>query len=140
MARPYSVDLRKRVLEYIDETKDKTGTNQLFKVGIATIYRWIARKTQTGNVTPSAKKAYKKKINDQELIAYVKQNPDHFLSEIANHFGTTLQAIFYALKRLKIKKRLLSIRREALSKAGIAAKFDSRSSTDSRQCKLSQIN
>ena len=116
MGKPYSVDLRKRVLEYIDETQDKIKASQLFKVGIATIYRWIARKTQTGNVIPSPKKAYKKKIDDQKLVTYVMQNPDHFLSEISNHFGTTLQAVFYALKRLKItrKKRLLSIRREAL--------------------------
>lgn len=105
MAKPYSVDLRKRVLEYIDETKDKVKASQLFKVGIATIYRWIARKIQTGSVTPSSKKAYKKKIDDQKLVAYVTKNPDHFLSEIANHFGTTLQAIFYALKRLKITRK-----------------------------------
>jgi putative transposase len=116
MAKPYSLDLRKRVLEYIEETKDKAKASEFFKVGIATIYRWIARKTQTGNVTPSPKKTYKKKIDNQKLITYVTQNPDHFLSEIANHFGTTLQAIFYALQRLKItrKKRLLSIRREVL--------------------------
>ena len=116
MGKPYSEDLRKRVLEYIDETKDKVKASQLFKVGIATIYRWIARKTQTGSITPSPKKAYKKKIDNQRLIAYVTQNPDHFLSEIANHFGTTLQAVFYALQRLKItrKKRLLSTRRKAL--------------------------
>jgi predicted DNA-binding protein YlxM (UPF0122 family) len=38
----------------------------------------------------------------------IEQNPDHFLSEIAKHFNLSLQAIFYALKRLKItrKKRL----------------------------------
>lgn len=105
MAKPYSVDLRKRVVEYIEETKDKTKASQLFKVGIATIYRWIARKKQTGNVEPSPKKSYKKKIDDQQLISYVEQNPDHFLSEIAGHFGTTLQAIFYALQRLRITRK-----------------------------------
>lgn len=114
MAKPYSVDLRRRVLEYIEETADKTKASQLFKVGIATIYRWIARKKQSGNVEPSPKKAYKKKIDDQKLIAYVEQNPDHFLFEIATHFNTTLQAIFYALQRLKItrKKRLRFTRKE----------------------------
>lgn len=114
MARPYSVDLRNRVLAYIEETKDKAKASRLFRVGIATIYRWMARKRQTGNVRPSPRKAYKKKIDDQKLIVYVEQNPDHFLSEIASHFGTTSQAIFYALKRLKItrKKRPRSIRKE----------------------------
>ncbi len=114
MARPYSVDLRKRVLEYIQKTADKTKASQLFGVGIATIYRWIARKAKTGNVEPSANKVYKKKIDDEKLIAYMKQHPDHFLSEIAVHFKTSLQAIFYALQRLKItrKKRLRFTRKE----------------------------
>ena len=48
MARPYSVDLRRRVLAYIEKTADKTKANQIFKVGIATIYRWIARQKQKG--------------------------------------------------------------------------------------------
>jgi len=114
MAKPYSVDLRRRVLEYVEETADKTKASQLFKVGTATIYRWIARKKQSGNLEPSPKKAYKKKIDDQELIAYIEKNPDHFLLEIAAHFNTTLQAIFYALQRLKItrKKRLRFTRKE----------------------------
>lgn len=105
MVRPYSVDLRRRVLEYVEETADKTKASQLFKVGIATVYRWIARKTRSGNIEPSPKKAYKKKIDDQKLIAYVEKNPDHFLIEIATHFNTTLQAIFYALQRLKITRK-----------------------------------
>lgn len=105
MVRPYSLDLRKRVLEYVEETKDKTKASQLFKVGIATIYRWIARKTQTGNIEPSPSKPYKKKIDDQQLVAYLEAHPDHFLSEIAAHFKTTLQAIFYALQRLKITRK-----------------------------------
>ena len=114
MVRPYSTDLRKRVLDYVEETKDKIKATQLFKVGIATIYRWIARKTQTGNVEPSPSKSYKKKIDDQKLIAYLEQHPDHFLSEIAAHFNTTLQAVFYALQRLNIsrKKRPRFTRRE----------------------------
>lgn len=114
MTKPYSVDLRKRVLGYIEETGDKTKACQLFKVGIATVYRWIALKNQSGDVEPSPRKIYKKKINDQELIAYMEKNPDHFLFEIATQFKTTPQAIFYALKRLKItrKKRLRSTRKE----------------------------
>lgn len=114
MARSYSVDLRKRVLGYIEQTADKTKASQLFKVGIATIYRWIVREKQNGNVEPSPRKVYNKKIDDQKLIAYVEKYPDHFLSEIATNFNVSLQAIFYALKRLKItrKKRLRFTRKE----------------------------
>jgi transposase len=113
MPKPYSIDLRKRVLQYLEENNDKMKASQLFQVGIATVYRWIKRKKQRGNVEPLKKKSSYKKIDDQKLIAYVEQNPDHFLSEIAKHFNLSLQAIFYALKRLKItrKKRLRFIRK-----------------------------
>jgi len=59
-----------------------------------------------------------KKINDELLIKYIQEHPDHFLSEIGKHFSLTPQTIFYALKRLKItrKKRLLSIRKEMKKK------------------------
>ncbi|MDP3588065.1 MAG: IS630 transposase-related protein, partial [Sulfuricurvum sp.] len=62
MGKPYSTDLRKRVLEYIEETKDKVKASQVFKVGIATIYRWIARKTQTGSVTLLLKSLIRRRL------------------------------------------------------------------------------
>ncbi len=75
MGKPYSVDVRTRVLNYIAETKDKVQASQVFHVGLATIYRWIARQEATGNVNPSPKKAYKKKIEDEKLKAYIAEHP-----------------------------------------------------------------
>ncbi len=114
MPKPYSTDLRKRVLQYLEKEGDKMNASRFFQVGIATIYRWVARKRQSGTIEPLKKRNTYRKIDDQKLIAYVEQYPDHFLSEIAKHFGLTPQAIFYALRRLKItrKKRPRSIRRE----------------------------
>lgn len=114
MPKSYSVDLRERVLNYLEMNPDKKAASHLFQVGIATIHRWVARKKLTGNVQPLRRKYAYKKIDDEKLIEYVQTHPDHFLSEIAKHFGLTLQAIFYALKRLKItrKKRRHSIKRE----------------------------
>jgi len=119
MPKFYSLDLRQRVLKYLENNNDKRAASRLFQVGIATIYRWVARQKATGNVLPLRRPYAYKKIDDEKLIAYVEAHPDHFLSEIAHHFGLTLQAIFYALKRLKItrKKSLRSIRKEA-SKPG----------------------
>jgi transposase len=79
MPKPYSIDLRQRVLQYLEKTDDKMKASQLFQVGIATIYRWVARRKQNGNIEPLTRKSTYKKIDDQKLIAYVEQNPDHFL-------------------------------------------------------------
>ena len=116
MPKPYSTDLRKRVLQYLEKDNDKRKASQFFQVGIATIYRWVARKKQSGTIDPLKKRNTYRKIDNQKLIAYVEQNPDHFLSEIAKHFGLTPQAIFYALRRLKItrKKRPRFTKKEML--------------------------
>jgi transposase len=102
MPKSYSLDLRERVVNHLEKNPDKKAASSLFQIGIATIYRWVNRKKSKGNIEPIRRKYAYKKIDDQKLIEYVDANPDHFLSEIANHFDLTLQAIFYALKRLKI--------------------------------------
>jgi putative transposase len=114
MPKPYSVDLRKRVLAYLEVNNDKRSAAEIFKVGIATIYRWIVRKKEKGHIQPTQRKYAYKKIDDQKLIDYVETYPDHFLSEIADHFCMTPAGIFRALKRLKItrKKRLRFTRKE----------------------------
>jgi predicted transcriptional regulator len=49
---------------------------------------------------------------------FIREDPDAYLREIAEKFGTTLQAAFYAYKRLKIslEKRPLTTRREMRQK------------------------
>ena len=105
MPKSYSIDLRERVLQYLEKNKNRKAASLLFQVGIATIYRWISRKKEKGNVEPLRRLWVYKKIDDQKLIDYIEKNPDHFLSEISNHFNLTPQAIFYALKRLKITRK-----------------------------------
>ena len=114
MLKYYSLDLRERVLSYLEKNADKKEASLLFQVGVATIYRWVARKKAKGHVEPKRRKYAYKRIDDQKLIEYVEANPDHFLSEIGENFNLTPQAIFYALKRLKItrKKRLRFTRKE----------------------------
>jgi transposase len=105
MPKSYSVDLRERVLQYLEKNKNRETASLLFQVGIATIYRWISLKKEKGSVEPLRRPYAYKRIDDQKLIDYVEKNPEHFLSEISQHFNLTPQAIFYALKRLKITRK-----------------------------------
>lgn len=114
MPKAYSIDLRERVLSYLEANKDKKAVSDLFQVGIATVYRWVSRKKEKGHIEPIRRKYAYKKIDDQKLIDYVETHPDQFLSEIAAHFNLTPPGIFRALKRLKItrKKRQRFIKKE----------------------------
>lgn len=45
------------------------------------------------------------KIDSDNLKAYVRNHPDAFLNEIAEHFGVTSPAVHAAMKRLKITRK-----------------------------------
>ena len=114
MPKYYSLDLREKVLEYVGKHGDKKAASEVFQIGIASVYRWVAQKKEKGHLLPKRRKYAYKKVDDQKLIDYVNTYPDRFLSEIGDHFNLTPQTIFYALKRLKItrKKRPRCIRKE----------------------------
>jgi len=111
MPKPYSVDLREKVLEYLKKVKNKKAASKIFGVGIATVYRWVAQYKKKGNVKPKKKLHSFKRVDLEELKIFIENNPDLFLSEIGEHFSVSPQAIFYACKRAKItrKKRRPSI-------------------------------
>ena len=113
MPKPYSVDLRKRVLQHLERFPNRKEASRLFQLSIETVYRWLRCKKNEGRIQPLKRKYAFKRIDDQALIDYVQAHPDHFLSEIAKEFKVSLQSIFYALRRLKItrKKRLRYIER-----------------------------
>ena len=63
------------------------------------------------------RKSSSRKIDDQELRLFVREHPDAYLREIAEQFGTTLEAEFYGCKRLKI-----SLKKDPLLREGIGEK------------------
>ena len=86
MCKAYSVDLRERVLDYLERNNDKKVASQLFKVGIATIYRWIRQQKEKGHIEPHRREYVYRKLDYNLLARYVKDHPDHFLLEIADYF------------------------------------------------------
>ena len=112
LAKAYSIDLRERVLKSLEKHTHKV-VSELFGVSTRTIYRWSKQKKETGSLEPLKREFAYKKIDYEKLKKYTEEHPDQFLSEIAEHFSVTLQAIFYAFKKLKItrKKRQVSIKK-----------------------------
>lgn len=109
----YSHDLRKKALDYIENGGSKVLAGQIFGVTVQTLINWVKRKKQ-GNLAPdTTKKRAPQKLETEKLKMYIENHPDKYLREIAEEFGVTITAVFYACKRLKItlKKRHLSTRK-----------------------------
>lgn len=104
----YSIDLRERVIAFVEGGGSKVEASRLFKVSCRTVFTWIEQKRERGNLKIKSRNSKPYKINEAALISYIEKNPDHYLKQIAEHFHVTAPAIFFALKRLKItfkKKR-----------------------------------
>jgi transposase len=114
MPAPYSVDLREKVLKYLEKNNSQAEASKLFNIGESTVQRWASQYKKQGYVKPRKRPYAFRRIDPEELKKFLEDNPDLFLFEIAQHFSVTLQAIFYACKRLKItrKKRARSTWKE----------------------------
>lgn len=111
MARAYSEDLRGKVISYITSGGSKREAAKVFNIGEATVYNWL-RLYKAGSLKPKKRTDYPRKVDEQELRDYVKQNPDHTLEQIAQALDLGVKTVFTWLNRLKItrKKRQRSIR------------------------------
>lgn len=101
----YDVELRRRAMEYWENGHSKKETAEVFQVSHFTLQTWKSQLKETGKLEPKKRKEGWRKIEPTRLREYVQQHPDAFLKEIAEQFGCTEVAIFYALRRAKISRK-----------------------------------
>jgi len=106
----YSIDFIKRAVAYRQEGHTFAQLSEAFDIPSATYYDW-EEKLDNGYYERKIKRERKRKIDKDELKRDVAEKPDAFLRELAEKYGCTESAVFYALKELNItrKKRLLLI-------------------------------
>tara|TARA_Y100000031_G_scaffold133548_1_gene155474 strand:+ start:54 stop:392 length:339 start_codon:yes stop_codon:yes gene_type:complete len=97
----YSLDLRKKVLKYLEKGHSQQEASALFGVSRRTIYTWLNRE----DLNPSPRKTWQSKINKKQLQNYVLANPDLLLREYALQFNVTVNAISLAFRSLNIRKK-----------------------------------
>jgi transposase len=90
MPRPYSYDLRIRVVMAVEKGLDVKAASQTFGVHRDTITAWVARKEATGDV--QAKTGYQRghshKIPDlQQFQTFVDTQGDATVEELADAWG-----------------------------------------------------
>ena len=101
----HSKDLRERAVKYVEQGGAIKEACQLFEISRSSFQRWRMIKNKTGTLAPKSRIKSPYKINNEELKAYINNNPDAYLNEIASHFNVTGPCISIALKRLKITRK-----------------------------------
>lgn len=113
----YSIDLRKTIIRYIEAGGSRSEATEIFGVSLKTIWNWLQKKKE-GNLASKVRVTPPKKIRGDLLLEFIQSHPDAYLREIAEHFGASIQAVFYACRRHKIslKKRRPSTKKGMKSK------------------------
>ena len=83
----YSSDLRKCVLDFIDNGGSKAEAERTFGISRRTIYNWLAAETPFASEKPGPKGP--RQIAYDTLEQHVADFPDNTLAERAEHFGVS---------------------------------------------------
>jgi transposase len=107
--KPYSLDLRQRILAAVDEgTSSRPQIAKLFCVSASWVRRLVQRRRETGSIEPLAHHGGPKPKLDQghleHLRALVREKPDATLAELRGRLGSpaSVMTICRALKRLEL--------------------------------------
>jgi transposase len=99
----YSVDLRKRVLVYVEAGGSKAEAARRFAVTTRTIYNWLEADDPLTHAKPGPRGP--RKLDWETLRRYVVAHDDALLSEIAAHFQVSINAVWYACERMKLPRK-----------------------------------
>lgn len=72
----YSIDLRERVIKFIEDGGTKVEAARIFCMCRHTIYNWLKKKSTKGRLQDDPPKKSWKKLNPELLESYVQQNPE----------------------------------------------------------------
>jgi transposase len=82
-------------------------TAEVFNIGTRTVSRWIRLKKDTGKLDRKPLNRKPRKVNEEQLRAYMEEHPDAYMKEVGEALGHPKETIRSALKRMKytLKKR-----------------------------------
>ncbi len=100
-----SVDLREAAVAYYEKGHTYEETGKVFQVAGSTVYIWVKKKRETGDLHNKPLNRGFKKIDPEKLRAYVKEHPDDNQQQIAEAFGCCNQSVSKALKRCGITRK-----------------------------------
>lgn len=100
-----SVDLREAAVKYYQEGHTYKDTGKVFNVSYGTVWLWVKKYRETGDLSNKQLNRGFKKIDPEKLRTYVREHPDDTQKEIAEVFGCCYQAIGKAFQRLGITRK-----------------------------------
>lgn len=98
----YGIDFKKRVISHVKLGHTKKETCQLFGISTSTLYLWEKQLEKEGHLNRKPRALSPRKLPLDLLENDVKEHPDAYLREIAEHFNCSIPSVWAGLKKLNI--------------------------------------
>ena len=99
--KAYTVELRERIVRFVEKGGSKVAAAAHFEVGRRTVYRYL-HASQNGDLAPKPQPGRKKTFEDESLRREVKASPSATLQEHGKALGVSHNAVWKRLRRLAI--------------------------------------
>ena len=97
--KAYAMELRERVVKYVEEGGTRAEAARRFRVGERTVYRYLAA-AKTKTLAPKTSWGAWRKLDPAQLQSHVQQHPDATLQELQAVFGVSHNAVWVRLRQL----------------------------------------
>lgn len=96
----YSIDLREKVIKYIESDNSQQSASKIFNLNPSTVSRWWLRYKREGNYAARKRVGKAPRVNASLVEDYVKTHPNFTSAEMGKHFCMTSVGAHYWLKKL----------------------------------------
>jgi transposase len=100
MIKAYSIDLREKVIQFIQSGKTQIEAAKTFNIHKSTINHWLSRLRKEGSLKARANLGSKSKINIDELIRCITNNSNLRLIDLKKIFEISIVSLHKWLKKL----------------------------------------
>ena len=97
--KAYSLDLRERVVKFVEAGGTRAAAARCFRLGERTVYRYLAA-AKTNTLVPKTSWGHWRKLDPAKLQAHVRHQPDATLQELQKVFGVSHNAVWVRLRQL----------------------------------------
>jgi putative transposase len=99
--KAHTVELRERIVGYVENGGSKTDAAAHFKVGRRSVYRYLEA-ARGGSLAPKPQPGRKRAFADESLRREVKAHPSATLESHGKALGVSRNAVWLRLRQLKI--------------------------------------
>ena len=97
---PYSLDLRERVIKYLEDGNSQRAAATIFKLSKTTVSTWYVRYKSQQSYAPKQRLGSKPSIEIDNFTKYVEDNPNSTAFDLGKQFGISAAGARYWLNKL----------------------------------------